>query len=203
MPFWWKWRFWPQWPYPDLWPHYCLCLSSGQGTGLSDQVWSKSNVGKYVKKTCCQKKERTRICCRHRRRTLPGWPQVDPRLTFDPLTKMEGLKLMLMYESYGHAMYHGRVKAFLAKLTFRPSDPKWPQIDIWPHKRGRGSQADARVWVLWPSYVTWTSYSIYSEKRPLDPSDPRLTFDPHNRVRRSQADAHVWVLWSYYVTWTN
>ena len=31
-------------------------MSSGQGTGHYDQIWSKSDVGKYVKKTCCQKK---------------------------------------------------------------------------------------------------------------------------------------------------
>ena len=42
---------------------------------------------------------------------------------------MEGLKLMLMYESYGHAMYHGRVKAFLAKMTYRP---QWPQMIVTP-----------------------------------------------------------------------
>ena len=28
----------------------------------------------------------------------------DPRLIFDPITFKEGLKLMDMYESYGHAM---------------------------------------------------------------------------------------------------
>ena len=27
----------------------------------------------------------------------------DPRLTFDPITKVEGLKLINMYESYDHA----------------------------------------------------------------------------------------------------
>ena len=41
----------------DLWPHHCLCMSSGSGISHCDQVWSKSDVGKYVKKTCCQKKE--------------------------------------------------------------------------------------------------------------------------------------------------
>ena len=109
---WVKMTFWPLWPHHDVWPHQCLCVSSGSGIGHCDQVWSKSDVGKYVKKTCCQKKKETRHCCRHRRRTLPGWPQADPRLTFDPLTKMEGLKLMLMYELYGHAMYHGELKHF-------------------------------------------------------------------------------------------
>ena len=28
----------------------------------------------------------------------------DPRLTFDPITYVEGLKLMHIYESYGHAL---------------------------------------------------------------------------------------------------
>ena len=43
------------------------------------------------------------------------------------------------------------------------------------------SQADQPVWVLWSCYVTWTSYSIYSENdllTPVTPNDPRLTFDP-------------------------
>ena len=30
----------------------------------------------------------------------PKWPQVD----FDPINGIEGLKLMHMYESHGHAM---------------------------------------------------------------------------------------------------
>ena len=28
----------------------------------------------------------------------------DPRLTFDPITEVEGLKLMNIYESYDHAV---------------------------------------------------------------------------------------------------
>ena len=52
-----KMNFWPQWPHRDPWPHHLLCMSSGQGAGHFDQVWLKSDVGKYVKKTCCQKKE--------------------------------------------------------------------------------------------------------------------------------------------------
>ena len=38
---------------------FCV-LSSGQHTSHFDQVKSKSNVGKYVKKTCCQKEEERR-----------------------------------------------------------------------------------------------------------------------------------------------
>ena len=55
--------FWPQWPHRDLEPHHCLCMSSGQDTGHFDQVnikKIKSDVGKYAKKTCCQKKETSR-----------------------------------------------------------------------------------------------------------------------------------------------
>ena len=30
--------------------------------------------------------------------------QNDPRITFDPITQVEGFKLMNMYESYDYAM---------------------------------------------------------------------------------------------------
>ena len=62
-----------------------------------------------------------------------------------------------------------------------PLWPKWPQIDIWPHNKGRLSNAYEHVWVLWSCYVIWTSYSIFSENdilTPVTPNDPRLTFDP-------------------------
>ena len=66
-------------------------------------------------------------------------------------------------------------------MTFDSCDPKWPLIDIWAGNMGRGSNADEHVWVLWWCYVTWTSYSIFSENdllTPVTPNDPRLTFDP-------------------------
>ena len=51
----------------------------------------------------------------------------DPRLTFNPITKVEGLKLMYMFESYGLAIYNGRVIAFFREndlLTpVTPNDP--------------------------------------------------------------------------------
>ena len=76
----------------------------------------------------------------------------------------------------------------------RLCDFKWPQIDIWPHNIGRASQADQHVWVLWPCYVTWTSYSIFWWKWTFDPSDPKWPQNdiwPHNIGRGSQADEHV------------
>ena len=50
----------------------------------------------------------------------------DPRLTFDPITEVEGLKLMNMYESYDHAVLHGRVIAFLVQMAYWP---QWPQMN--------------------------------------------------------------------------
>ena len=34
----------------------------------------------------------------------PQWPQMSPDWHLTPITYVEGLKLMHMYESYGHAM---------------------------------------------------------------------------------------------------
>ena len=42
----------------------------------------------------------------------------DHRLTLDPITLVEGLKLINIYESYGQDMQDKRVIAFLVKMTF-------------------------------------------------------------------------------------
>ena len=34
---------------------------------------------------------------------------------------------------------------FKWKSKFDHYDPKWPQVNIWPHNRGRGSQTDEHV----------------------------------------------------------
>ena len=86
---------------------------------------------------------------------------------------------MHIYESHDHAMKIGRVIAFLVKMTFNPSDPKWPQVDIWPHSIGTVSPADAHAWVSWSSYTKWMSYSIFSENdllTPVTPNDPGWIF---------------------------
>ena len=62
-----------------------------------------------------------------------------------------------------------------------PSDPKWPQIEIWPLNIVWGSKLDQHVWVLWSCYVAWTNYSIFGESdilTPVTPNFPRLIFDP-------------------------
>ena len=109
MSFWWKWHFWPQWPHRDLWPHHCLYVSSGSGIGHCDQVWSKSDVGKYVKKMCCQKKlecvpfPRARVKLGGRVSSY----QVTQPLTyiFEPLTvgEIQGLlQTLFMYAQCQH-----------------------------------------------------------------------------------------------------
>ena len=61
--------------------------------------------------------------------------------------------------------------------------PQWPQMTPdWniTHNIGRGCIADAHVWVLWSCYVTWISYSIFSENallNPVTPNDPGYFFN--------------------------
>ena len=55
----------------------------------------------------------------------PQCPQMTPVLHFCTITYVEGLKLIHMYESYGHAMEHGHIIAFLVKMTFWT---QWPQM---------------------------------------------------------------------------
>ena len=87
----------------------------------------------------------------------------------------------------------------------RCCDPKWPQIEIWPHKIGRGSPSWSTCMSLsWSWNVTWSSYTFFYWKPPFDHSDPkwpRIHIWPHNIGRGSQVDQHVWVLWSCSVTW--
>ena len=67
----------------------------------------------------------------------------DPRLTFNPITKVEGLKLMYMFESYGLAIYNGRVIVFFREndlLTpVTPNDPN----EFQTHYFDTGYLADA------------------------------------------------------------
>ena len=46
--------------------------------------------------------------------------QYDPRLTFDPIKRIEDLKLMYMCEFYVQTVEYGQDIAFLVKMTFRP-----------------------------------------------------------------------------------
>ena len=68
----------------------------------------------------------------------------DPRLTFNPITKVEGLKLMYMFESYGLAIYNGRVIAF-----FRENDLLTPvtPMNFQTHYFDTGYLADAYAWI--------------------------------------------------------
>ena len=76
-----------------------------------------------------------------------------------------------------------KLNHFWWKLPIDPSNPKWPQINIWPHSISRGSQAEHHVWVLWLCYVVWTSYNIFGENdllSPVTPNDLRSVLYPGN-----------------------
>ena len=136
------WPKWPKWPHIDIWLN-----NIGRGSQADAHVW--------VLLSCYVTWKSTSIF--NINELLTPVTQNDPRLTFNLIALVEGLKLMHMYETDGHAIQHGCVKVYLVKITFWPSDPKWPQIDIRAHNIGRGSQADSHVWVLCSCYVTWTS----------------------------------------------
>ena len=102
----------------------------------------------------------------------PDWPPVSlfiPQMWCKCMNNMNIL-------SYIKEVIH-----FKWKSKFDHYDPKWPQVDIWPHNIGTGSQTDEHEWVLWSCYVTWMSYSIFSANdllTPVTPNDPRLIFVP-------------------------
>ena len=62
------------------------------------------------------------------------WPQVNIIIIlFWP--RYKGIKLMFMHELHGYTMlYYKEADDFLWKTRFDLYDPKWPQVDIWPHK---------------------------------------------------------------------
>ena len=53
-------------------------MSSGQGTGHFDQVWSKWDVGKNMKKTCYQKETAAaEVAEMSKIQNMPGLRQAD------------------------------------------------------------------------------------------------------------------------------
>ena len=126
------------------------------------------------------------------------WPQVD----IDPMTAIEGLKLMYIHEFRGHPMKSAEVACWW-EWPFDHCDPKWPKVDLWLHNIRR---SQAHVWVLWSCYVTWTSCSIFLWKSRFDPDDPKwpqIDIWPYKIGRGYLADAYAWVLWICCVTWTS
>ena len=120
------------WPFPPVipsWPltHPCLCMSSGQGTCHFDQVESKSDLGKYVRKTCCQKEEKEELDAVPSPRPR-GKLGVDLSLTFDPLNVGETMRI---------PWYRGQFclsKANTLTLLFWPFVVVWsmPMTYLWP-----------------------------------------------------------------------
>ena len=154
----------PKWPQIDNWPH-----NIGSGSNTNEQVW--------VLWSCCFTWANYSIFSEND--PMPQWPLMTPDWNITPQHRQRvsswctcaSLMVMLCNISY---------RIFLWKSRYDLCDPKLTQIDIWPHNIGRGSQGDQHVWVLWSCYVTWMSYSMFSENNlltPLTPNDPGLTFD--------------------------
>ena len=89
---------------------------------------------------------------------------------------------MYMFESYGLAIYNGRVTAFFCENDiFDPCDPKWPQMNFHTHYFDTEYLADAYAWITWPYHVICRSYSILGENElltPVTPNDPGWIFRP-------------------------
>ena len=63
------------------------------------------------------------------------------------------------------------------KWPFDSCDPKWPQVDLWPHNIGRGSQANVHVWIEWSCYIQRNGrvIALFRENdllTPVTPNDP-------------------------------
>ena len=95
-----------------------------------------------------------------------------------------------------------RSPRFWWKKPFDPCDPKWPQVDLWLHNIGRGSQANVHVWIVWSCYIQRTSYSIFLWKWHFDPCDPKwpqMNFHTHYFDTEYLADAYAWITQPYHV----
>ena len=69
----------------------------------------------------------------------------DPRLIFDPTTYV-GVSSSCICLSIMVKLFNiDKLEQFWWKWPFDPWNPKWPQVGIWPHNIGRGSQAYTHV----------------------------------------------------------
>ena len=103
----------------------------------------------------------------------------DPRLTFDPTTYVGVSSSCICLSIMVRLFNIDKKEQFWWKWPFDPWDSKWPQVGIWPHNIGRGSQAYTHACVLLSCYVTLMSYSLLGENdllTPCDPKWPRMNF---------------------------
>ena len=71
---------------------------------LTPQKYWGSQAYAFVWVTWIYYEKKKSYCILNENQNLTTMTPNDPRLTFNPITQVEGLKLMNMYESYGHAM---------------------------------------------------------------------------------------------------
>ena len=97
----------------------------------------------------------------------------DLKSIFEPISFEEGSTWCICMSYIDKLRNIEEIMHIKWKWPFDSCDPKWPQVDLWPHNIGRGSQANVHVWIVWSCYIQRTSYSTFSWKWPFDPCDPK------------------------------
>ena len=100
------------------------------------------------------------------------WPH-DLKSKFEPISFEEGSTWCICMSYIDKLRNIEEIMHIKWKWPFDSCDPKWPQVDLWPHNIGRGSQANVHVWIVWSCYIQRTSYSTFWWKWPFDPCDPK------------------------------
>ena len=100
------------------------------------------------------------------------WPR-NLKSKFEPISFEEGSTWCICMSYIDKLRNIEEIMHIKWKWPFDSCDPKWPQVDLWPHNIGRGSQANVHVWIVRSCYIQRTSYSTFSWKWPFDPCDPK------------------------------
>ena len=118
----------------------------------------------------------------------------DPKSKFEPISFEEGSTWCICMSYIDKVHNIEEIMHFLVKIKVWPL---WPQVDLWPHNIGRGSQANVHVWIVWSCYIQRTSYSFFFVKMTFWPLWPQMTPDEFSHP----ADAYAWITWPYHVIW--
>ena len=97
----------------------------------------------------------------------------DLKSKFEPISFEEGPTWCICMSYIDKLRNIEEIMHIRWKWPFDSCDPKWPQVDLWPHNIGRGSQANVHVWIVWSCYIQRTNYSTFSWKWHFDPCDPK------------------------------
>ena len=108
---------------------------------------------------------------------IKSFDPCDPKSKFEPISFEEGSTWCICMSYIDKVRNIEEIIHFLVKIKVWPLWPKWPLVDLWPHNIGRGSQANAHVWIVWSCYIQRTSYSIFFVKMTFWPLWPQMAPD--------------------------